>query len=366
MNILHLQLEKSWGGGGVQMLSLHNEFTNHFPDVSGSFFCKKNSVLHEKCKLYNYNFFATPMVLKFSVLAIFKLIKVLKTNKFDIIHIHGSTALTLFALTNFFHKTPPGLFHKKTSFKIKDKPFTRYKYNHPNLKKIVCVSSFAKQISLQAITDKNKLKVVYDGIKIPNQIEQHEIQIRNIYNLNSEIKIIGHIGNHIKAKDLDTLINTVDETINKRKEKNICFVQIGKHSKLTENHMLKVQELKLEKHLKFMGQIDNAAALINQFDCFLMTSKSEGIPLVIFESFFNKVPVVSTNAGGIGEIIINKVNGYISNIGDYQNLANQIITLVNSPKLSDEFTERSFQKLIPNFTIQTMAKNMLNVYNEIK
>ena len=165
MKILHLQLEKSWGGGGVQMLSLHNEFTNHFPDVSGAFFCKKNSVLHQKCKTSNYNFFTTPMVFKFSILAIFKLIKVLKTNKFDVIHIHGSTALTLFALTNFVYKTPPGLFHKKTSFKIKNKKFTRYKYNHYNLKKIICVSNFAKQISIPAIEDKYKLHVVYDGIK---------------------------------------------------------------------------------------------------------------------------------------------------------------------------------------------------------
>ena len=364
MNILHLQLEQSWGGGGVQMLSLHKELSDSESGINNIFYCKSGSVLHDKCLENNYPFYSVSMPLKVSLNAIIKLIQVLSKERIDIIHMHGSTALTLFAITNFIFKTPPGIFHKKTSFAIKKKLFSKYKYNHPNLKKIICVSQFSKNIASNGIRQKDKLVVVYDGIKIPDS-NNTTFDGFDKLNISEDKKVIGHIGNHIKAKDLDTFVDVINYIVNVKKVKEYHFIQIGAYSDFTQSILDRVSSLNLTSFISLIGPTPNASNWFSSFDCFLLTSISEGLPLVIYEAFYYKTPVVSTNVGGISEIITNNKNGFLSEPKDFKHLGEQVIEITNDTKLADEFAELSYNKLIPKFTVSTMAQNILSVYNNV-
>ncbi len=364
MNILHLHLSKTWGGGGVEMLNLTNYLNRFNSEVKFFFFCAKDGVLESICKEKEFDYQSASIKPKTNPFIAFKLLKYVKANKIDVIHIHGSTALTAFAIANMIQKTPPGIFHKKTTFKLKDKKFTRYKYNHPNIKRIICVSEAVKEVTAKFLNEKEKLVTVYSGTDTKIKAVS-SLNLRDKYSIDLNKKLIGNIANHIKAKDLETFVRSVNEIVNVHKRTDFHFLQIGKFSDLTENLNQLVEEFKLIDHITFTGKIDNASQFLDQFDALLFTSKSEGLPQVIYESMLRKLPVVSTNAGGIKELVEHNVNGLIATIGEYKSLAKLLLHIFENSEKTKTFVERSHLKIINNYTLETMVKNMNNIYKQV-
>jgi glycosyltransferase involved in cell wall biosynthesis len=96
-----------------------------------------------------------------------------------------------------------------------------------------------------------------------------------------------------------------------------------------------------------------------------MTSQSEGIPEVIFESFYHKKPVISTNVGGIAEILEDEVNGLLTAKQNPEMLAEKIIYLFNNKELEEKFVTLSYEKLISNYSASVMAQKTLKEYKNI-
>lgn len=365
MNILHLSAVKNWGGGGQHILNLCYELSKTHKDVKNIVVVAQDGQFHERLKKGSQKFTTLPLAIKVDPRAILKLIKLCRKEKIDIIHIHGSNSLTLAVIANFFSDLPPFVFSKKTSFKIKDRFLTKYKYNHYKLKKILCVSEVTKNITAAAITDKHKLKTIYHGTCLDNKSTFTPFKIREYYRIPADNKIIGLVANHIKAKDLLTWVAVIDYLVNQKSISGLKFVQIGSPSAITNEIKAMLTSKKLSEHVQFIGYSKFAANFIKQFDVFLLTSKSEGLPQVICESFYHKIPVVSTNTGGIPELIEDGINGYLSEVGDYKSLGDNIVKLLNDTSLATRFTERSFEKLTPRFTSENMASETLVEYKKI-
>jgi len=364
MNILHVALTKKWGGGANQIQNLCKELTD-IHDCKLHLLTIKNGELHKKISTKNIHLHVAPMAFNADPRAIFKLIAICKNEKIDLVHIHGSTALSIAVIAQTIKKLPPFVFSKKTSFPIRKKKATLYKYNHPNLKKIFCVSEKTKEISANSITDHSKLVIIYHGTDLKNKSDKTPYLLREKLALPPETLIVGTIANHINAKDLETWIEVINEVVNKRAQTNFHFVEFGSFSNNTERLKKKIKLLKLDNNISFMGFVPDASNFILQFDISLLTSQSEGVPQFIYESFYYKVPVVSTNVGGIPEIIEDGVNGMLSNPYEAQSLADKLIALSRDNKMMKKFTDLSYQKLIENFTTRKMAEKTLAEYKKV-
>src|SRR5690606_11752462 len=118
---------------------------------------------------------------------------------------HEPTALTLTVMADRIFKTlQPFVLSKKTSFPIKNRKSTVYKYNYKRIKKIICVSHAVKEVASLNIIDKNKLITIYDGIRFDNKNIEAKFDLRITYNIPNDRRIIGNIANHIRAKNLLT------------------------------------------------------------------------------------------------------------------------------------------------------------------
>ena len=80
---------------------------------------------------------------------------------------------------------------------------------------------------------------------------------------------------------------------------------------------------------------------------------------------YHKVPVISTNVGGIPEIIEHDINGLLSNKHDDLTLCRHIIELIKSPEKQHDFVEKSYYKLTESFTTARMAEQTLEIYKQI-
>lgn len=364
INVLHLSAAKNWGGGENHIENLCFELDEMGEDIQNFILCVKNGAFHQKIKNQELNVLTAPMLIKLDLRYAVKILYFCQKHQISLIHIHDSTALTLAVMATKLGNLPPFILSKKTSFPIKERSGTLYKYNHPQIQKILCVSEKTKEITSKQIKDSSKLTAIYHGTSMKKN-SCTDVDLRKRLNIPEDKVIIGCIANHIRAKNLETWVKTIDEIINKRQNSKFHFVQIGSFTDRSPNYLQQIEKLNLKDHVSFLGFIPNASAIIPQFDVSLLTSQSEGIPQFIYESFYYKVPVVSTNVGGIPEIIEDEVNGMLSNPYEAASLADKLIALQNNKNLMQKFTALSHQRLIENFTSKKMAEQTLAEYKKV-
>ena len=367
IRILHVAAVKEWGGGENHIENLYHELSTKYKnEVKQCILCVEGSEFHKRLKVSDFDYITAPLAIKMDIRFSLKIIRLCRSKKIDIVHMHDPTALTLTVIADrLYNKLPSFIYHKKTSFPIKNRKQTLFKYNYPKIKKMICVSEATKKVAEKSIIDHSKLVSIYNGIRFDNKTNKAPFQLREKYNIPNQKILIGHIGNHIRAKNLLTYVDVINELVNIKKVTNFHFVQIGSFTDRTPMYTEKVKELHLQNHVTFTGFLDNASAFLSQFDIFLFTSQSEGLPQVINEAFYFKVPVVTTNAGGIPEIVKDGVNGFMSNVEDYKDLANKLVEISNNKNIAKQFTDKSYQQVIARFSSEINAEKVLDVYKSI-
>lgn len=365
MRILQLSAVKSWGGGENHIENLCLELSQSHPEVENLIFCVREGKFYQKLKKTDLQYVTAPLAIKIDPRYAYKLANICCKKSIDLIHIHDSTALTLAVMADKFWNLPPFVFSKKTSFPIKDRKQTLFKYNYHKIRKILCVSDITRDITAQSIYSGIPLQTIYHGTNLSTKSDHTPFLLREKYKIPPAIKIVGNIANHIRAKNLETFIEMAHEIVNVQKREEFIFVQFGDFTERTPALKKKIMEYGLEEKLLLMGFVANASNFIPQFDIMVMTSQSEGVPGVLFEAFYHKTPVVSTDVGGIPEIITHNENGFLAPPHQPQQLAHELLRLTNDPELRKSFTETSHQRLLHKFTTAKMADNTLTVYKEL-
>ena len=251
MNILHISGATSWGGNEQQLVD--TIFGLDKLNVSSFIFCYENSPLNSYASKHNLNKVTTSIKSNLS----FRKAKLLKRCiidlKIDLVHLHTSDSVTTFVISDLLaNLSIPAVFSKKGISSTK-KGLSAYKYNYKNILKTICVSKAVLDSFKKTLKPENhhKLVVVYDGIKTERAKIINTFNIRDKYNISNDVTIIGNIANHTRAKDLVTFVKTVNHLVNTLNIKNICFVQIGKEGKYSENFIPLIKAYKLEKYIKY-------------------------------------------------------------------------------------------------------------------
>ncbi|MRI63676.1 glycosyltransferase family 1 protein [Ornithobacterium rhinotracheale] len=359
MKVLHLTEAKTWYGGEIQLADLLHNLKKL--DVESAVFCYSHTPIEQHC---NENGFKVYAQKKTNILNLAKsLKKLISENDIEVLHIHTSKFLTLFVIADFLYNLKVKCIYSK---KLQSKGGTilsSFKYNNRSVKYIIAVSQAIAESLKKVIKPQNqhKIKVIYDGI--PMEIPSAEFNLKEKFNIKEKF-LIGSIANHTEQKDLPTTILSLNYLVNHLKYKNVHLVQIGRETEHTPELKKMVEKLNLAQNISFLGSIEEAKRYISQFDLFLITSNREGGPLTVYEAFLQKTPVVSTKVGVVPEVIENGKNGLLAEIGDYQNLAKSIKTLLDSNTLSKEFAQRSYQKVREEFSSEICAQKTLNLYQK--
>jgi glycosyltransferase involved in cell wall biosynthesis len=367
MKILHINGSKTWGGNEQQLVDLIHTLEKQ--KISSIVFGIKNKPLHRYCDKKNLKFI-NAFDIKINFKKNFKFLHIIISKyKPDIIHLHTSDAVTLYYLSDILYKlNTPAVFSKKGVGKSMS-ILSKYKYNFKNVKHIICVSSTVKDfMSEKVIFRKNtkKLSIIYDYINTERiDVVNRKNTLKKTYNIDENISIIGNIANHFDAKDIKTLIKSLNYLVNVLNEKNIKLVQIGKKTDKTEEFKNLIKKYNLEKYVIFTDFVEDASNYLKEFDIFTISSQREGGPSSVLEAFYCKVPVVSTKVGILPEIIKDGKNGYLVDIKDYKNHAKKIQKLLNDKDKRKAFAEKSYQIFIDNFKSEIATKKMIQIYKEV-
>jgi glycosyltransferase involved in cell wall biosynthesis len=365
MKILHISGAKGWGGNEQQIIYILPELQQN--GVENVVFGIADSVLQKECSLLNIQFI-TAKKEKLNKFANYKYLKtIVQQIKPDLIHLHTSDSLTVFTISDIIFGLKTKAVFSKKGMGTSSSFLSKFKYNYKGINSIICVSKSVQNDMGAILSAKNRAKttVIHDCVSLAIQNESPTLSIREKYAISSEIKLVGNIGNHAKAKDLTTLINTVDVVINELNRKDILFVQIGEFSKLTPVLMELVKSKKLEKNILFLDKLEKASSVVNQFDLFLMTSEREGGPTSVLEAMLIGVPVVSTQVGVIQEVIIPGESGFYAPVKEPKQLAAKVIELLDDEMLQEKCSKNAKYLIENEFNSEVIAQKTVTLYKQI-
>jgi glycosyltransferase involved in cell wall biosynthesis len=366
MNILNITTMTDWRGGDAQMYTSF-KLLEEYNDLNQIILCPETSVLAKKCK-EDHSKHCTYSKTSEIFSLIIPIIKNCRKEQIDLIHVHDSNSLTATLLSSLFLPSKTKIvYSRKRNNKIKDKFLNRFKYSHSKITKIISVSKAVEAIFNNIIKDKSKLVTIYDAIDVSFfSKNKSKNLIHEELSFSKETLIVGNVAALTSQKDIFTFIDTAREIMDKKPiDLSIKFVVIGDgplRSEL-ENH---VAIKNLKEDLFFMGFRDNVHELLPEFDIFLLTSLTEGLPLTIYEAFATKIPVVATNAGGIAEVIKNKQTGFVTNLKDTENLSNSVLKILSDKELSETIKNNAFELVSKKHDLNIMKQNYYSFYSALK
>jgi N-acetyl-alpha-D-glucosaminyl L-malate synthase BshA len=113
-----------------------------------------------------------------------------------------------------------------------------------------------------------------------------------------------------------------------------------------------------------VGKIANPKEVLAIADIFILPSETESFGLSALEAMAMKVPVISTNTGGIPELNIHGKTGYMSKVGDYEDMAKNTLELLADEKKFQQFRANAFEQA-KNFDIDTVLPMYEQLYKEV-
>jgi len=204
-----------------------------------------------------------------------------------------------------------------------------------------------------AISSFDNIKYIYNGIN--NHVLLAKTSIISEFGLNLDTKICIMLATYEKRKghkflfDAFKMVSIIDPN-----SVLICC-GYGIKSELNQMNQL-VIDLGLENRIFILGFREDAMELLAQSDILLIASQEfESFGLTAVEAMKYKKPIVSTNVGGLSEVIENDKGGYLFDINDVNGYANKVIDLLNNPQLRIEQGELGYNRYMMNFQVERVA-----------
>lgn len=188
---------------------------------------------------------------------------------------------------------------------------------------------------------------------------QERKKIRNKLGFKEEDFICISVGDLVKNKNLTTLIRAISLL----KGENIHYVVCGKGPEEKNLRQL-AKNLGVEGKVHFMGFRKDIKNLLGISDCFLMSSKREGLPRSVMEAMATGIPCIVSDIRGNIDLIENNENGFLCEPNDYVNFARAIVKIQNDKNIVKKFRINNLKK-IKKYDSKIVRKQIGNIYEEI-
>jgi glycosyltransferase involved in cell wall biosynthesis len=298
--------------------------------------------------------------------AFFELIKIIKKEKPDTIHVNSSKIGGIGSLVGRLMKTKNIIFtvHGWAWNEDRDlfsKMFIKFLqwltiiFTH---KTIIVSKSSAKQIAHWPFIFK-KIHTIHNGIS-PFPTQEPDEARKNIYPDFQKNIWIGTTSELHKNKGLDYLIDAFSKIIKNKPECRLVILGEGEERP-------KLEKLIADKNLSgkvFMaGYIKDAKKYLKAFHIFTLTSRTEAFPYSILEAGLSGSAVLASAVGGIPEIIENKISGILTRPGNIDEIERGINHLLENENARNTYAKNIKEKIEMDFSQEKMVTKTIALYN---
>lgn len=309
MKIVHIVTSLGIGGAERVVLELATELSNLNYQISVISINDDCRILdqypHINFKTHNlnikkYNFFTF-----FS--ALFSLINFVRKEKADIIHAHMFHSLIAGLVCCLFFPKTKLVFtsHNFSGFSLARKTFIRWT---KKFRKADIVFTKEQHISLNA----KRTWIIPNGVVVNRSQKTRSFS-------KTKPTIFVSVGRLEEQKDPFALIGAFHTMKNKN-----CELWFAGDGSLLEKMREKILSLHLEKRIKLLGAQKKIHKIYEKADCFVMTSKWEGLPLALLEAGARGLPIIATPVGAI-PVVLSEKTGYLTPVKDFAKAMDHVI-----------------------------------------
>ena len=297
-----------------------------------------------------------------------KLVDVVEFEKLDVLHVHYAIPHASAAhlakeillekgiqipFVTTLHGTDITLVGKDPSFE----PVVSFAMNKSD--GLTAVSESLKQDTLKHFNVSRHIEVIPNFVCCFTYGQETEKDIRKVYAPNGE-KIITHISNFRKVKRVEDVIYTFKK-ISEKVSAKLMLIGDG-----PERHKMEklCRELKTCDDTIFLGKLRSVYEVLKASDLFLLTSLTESFGLSALEAMASGVPVISTNRGGLPEVNVHGESGFLSDVGDIENLAANSIKLLTDDALLEKLKKGALERA-KQFDVSKILPLYENLYQKV-
>lgn len=242
---------------------------------------------------------------------------------------------------------------------------------HPNYKTAVTFS-INKSDVVTSVSEslKNETNEIFDIRKeiqvVPNFIDFSDTAHRKERKCERHIlaheneKIITHISNFRSVKRIPDVID-IFYKIQKQIPSKLLMVGDGPEKEKAE---MQCEKLGISDRVIFFGNTHEINRILCSSDLFLLPSQTESFGLSALEAMALEVPVISSNSGGLSEVNIDGFSGYLSDVGNTDEMAQNAVKILSDDKVLEQFKKNAKQAAF-KFDIQNVIPLYENLYKEI-
>jgi N-acetyl-alpha-D-glucosaminyl L-malate synthase BshA len=307
-------------------------------------FFSENLFYHE-VSVSNYPLFDYP---PYELALASKLVDVVRFEKLDLLHVHyaiphasaafmAKQILATFGIhipvVTTLHGTDITLVGKDPTYK----PVVTFSINQSD--GVTAVSENLKEDTYKHFEVKKDIKVIPNFI----DLERFNLKAKDHFKLaiapNNE-RVVVHTSNFRKVKRTQDVVH-IFEKIQKVIPSKLLMVGDGPERVYCEQLC---RDLEICDNVRFLGKQDAVEEILSVADLFIMPSESESFGLAALEAMACKVPVITSNAGGLPELNINGVTGFMDQVGDVESMATHAIFILEDDKKLAAFKEGALNR----------------------
>lgn len=291
---------------------------------------------------------------------------------FELLHIHGARANFIATLLKRKLSIPViTTVHSDYNLDFTDGLYKKYIFTTLNklaLRSVdyyIGVSDNFKNMLIQRGFKPNKIFTVYNGMNydiIPAYVTREEFAAEHNIEYNENYTYVGIIGRFDHVKGHRIFIEGAKEAL--KKNENLRFLLAGEGPLLDELKKL-AEEYNISDKIYFLGFLSNIYNFINFIDINTLTSLSESFPYVLLEGAGLKKPTVSSDVGGISDLITDGENGFLFENGNSADFAEKILLLAGDKQLQQTMGERLHHKATTQFSSDNLAKTHMEIYSNV-
>ena len=277
-----------------------------------------------------------------------KLVDVARFEKLDLVHVHyaiphasvaymarkimESYGLKLPFITTL-HGTDITLVGKNESYN----PVVTFAINQSDA--VTSVSESLKIDTYKNFDTKKEIEVIPNFIDLNRFTKLRKEHFRKAIAPNNE-KLIVHASNFRPVKRVCDVVKVFNKIVEKIPAK-LLLIGDGPDREKCEKDS---RETKGAEHIRFLGKMDVVEEILSVGDIFILPSETESFGLAALEAMACQVPVISTNTGGLPELNVNGVSGFMSNVGDVNDMAKNAIYILEDEGRLQKFKQQALNQ----------------------
>ena len=307
--------------------------------------------IRTKNELHPKIFFALP-----------KMIRLVKQEKFDLIHAHTRVTQVLGSLVAKFTGVP--LVTTSHGF---FKPRLSRRWFGCWGKTVIAISPLvAEDLEQSHRVKRSKIRIVQNAIDLEDfearLFEKDPAALRESWGITQGMKVVSSISRLVRDKGHDYLIRAVGDL---KKKKEDFYLLIAGEGRERKNLEKLIQKSGLEKQARIIDTRVDVTSILSVTDIFVHPATyREGFGLVIVEAMVAKKPVIATNIRAVNSLVRNRVNGFLVEPKNGKELAEAIQFIVANPKITVSIVENAYRSATELYSIDRMVSELETVYEE--